>query len=84
MEETTRWIPMGGLSTSCMIIRCRPAGAPEIDANIVDSYDPTAPFGVKERVKAYAADHSGVVNAIYDAIGKVYRSATTPEKVSKR
>jgi len=58
---------------------------PEIDANIVDSYDPTAPFGVKESGEGPVQPTiPAIVNAVYDAIGvRFYEVPITPEKVLK-
>jgi len=58
---------------------------PEIDANIVESYDPTAPFGVKESGKGPVQPTiPAIVNAVYDAIGvRFYDLPITPEKVLK-
>lgn len=58
---------------------------PEIDANIVDSYDPTAPFGVKESGEGPVQPTiPAIVNAVYDAIGvRFYDLPITPEKVLK-
>jgi 4-hydroxybenzoyl-CoA reductase alpha subunit len=62
-----------------------PLELPEIDANIVDSYDPTAPFGVKESGEGPVQPTiPAIVNAIYDAIGvRFYDLPITPEKVLK-
>jgi len=58
---------------------------PEIDANIVESYDPTAPFGVKESGEGPVQPTiPAIVNAVYDAIGvRFYDLPLTPEKVLK-
>ncbi|MDD3654340.1 MAG: xanthine dehydrogenase family protein molybdopterin-binding subunit [Desulfotomaculaceae bacterium] len=58
---------------------------PEMDTNIVDSYDPTAPFGVKETGEgAVQPTFPAIVNAIYDAIGVRFTELPiTPEKVLK-
>lgn len=58
---------------------------PEIDANIVESYDPTAPFGVKESGEGPVQPTiPAIVNAIYDAIGVRFTDLPiTPEKVLK-
>jgi len=58
---------------------------PEMDTNIVDSYDPTAPFGVKETGEgAVQPTIPAIVNAIYDAIGVRFTELPiTPEKVLK-
>jgi 4-hydroxybenzoyl-CoA reductase alpha subunit len=62
-----------------------PLELPEIDANIVDSYDPTAPFGVKESGEGPVQPTiPAIVNAIYDAIGVRFTDLPiTPEKVLK-
>jgi CO/xanthine dehydrogenase Mo-binding subunit len=62
-----------------------PMELPEIDANIVDSYDPTAPFGVKESGEGPVQPTiPAIVNAIYDAIGVRFTDLPiTPEKVLK-
>jgi 4-hydroxybenzoyl-CoA reductase subunit alpha len=56
---------------------------PEMDTNIVDSYDPTAPFGVKETGEgAVQPTFPAITNAIYDAIGvRFYNLPITPEMV---
>ncbi|MDT3698669.1 MAG: xanthine dehydrogenase family protein molybdopterin-binding subunit [Thermincola sp.] len=58
---------------------------PEMDTNIVDSYDPTAPFGVKETGEgAVQPTFPAITNAIYDAIGvRFYSLPITPEMVLK-
>lgn len=58
---------------------------PEMDTNIVDSYDPTAPFGVKETGEgAVQPTFPAITNAIYDAIGvRFYQLPITPEMVLK-
>lgn len=58
---------------------------PEMDTNIVESYDPTAPFGVKETGEgAVQPTFPAITNAIYDAIGvRFYDLPITPEKVLK-
>lgn len=58
---------------------------PEMDTNIVDSYDPTAPFGVKETGEgAVQPTFPAITNAIYDAIGvRFYEVPITPEKILK-
>ncbi len=58
---------------------------PEIDANIVESYDPTAPFGVKESGEGPVQPTiPAIVNAVYDAIGIRFTDLPlTPEKVLK-
>lgn len=56
---------------------------PAIDANIVPSYDPTAPFGVKESGEGPVQPTiPAIVNAVYDAIGVRFTDLPiTPEKV---
>ncbi len=56
---------------------------PEIDTTIVESYDPTAPFGVKESGEGPVQPTiPAIVNAIYDAIGVRFTELPiTPEKV---
>lgn len=58
---------------------------PEIDTTIVDSYDPTAPFGVKESGEGPVQPTiPAITNAIYDAIGVRFTELPiTPEKVLK-
>jgi 4-hydroxybenzoyl-CoA reductase subunit alpha len=58
---------------------------PEMDTNIVDSYDHTAPFGVKETGEgAVQPTFPAITNAIYDAIGvRFYSLPITPEMVLK-
>ncbi|WP_206808817.1 xanthine dehydrogenase family protein molybdopterin-binding subunit [Paradesulfitobacterium ferrireducens] len=58
---------------------------PEMDTNIVESYDPTAPFGVKETGEgAVQPTFPALVNAIYDAIGvRFYSLPITPEMILK-
>jgi len=58
---------------------------PEIDTTIVDSYDPTAPFGVKESGEGPVQPTiPAIVNAVYDAIGVRFTELPiTPEKVLK-
>lgn len=58
---------------------------PEIDTTIVDSYDPTAPFGVKESGEGPVQPTiPAITNAIYDAIGVRFTDLPiTPEKVLK-
>jgi len=58
---------------------------PEIDSTIVDSYDPTAPFGVKESGEGPVQPTiPAITNAIYDAIGiRFTELPITPEKVLK-
>lgn len=58
---------------------------PEMDTNIVESYDPTAPFGVKETGEgAVQPTFPAIANAIYDAIGvRFYKVPITPEDVLK-
>ena len=58
---------------------------PEMDTNIVESYDPNAPFGVKETGEgAVQPTFPAIVNAIYDAIGvRFYQVPVTPEMVLK-
>lgn len=58
---------------------------PEMDTNIVESYDPTAPFGVKETGEgAVQPTFPAITNAIYDAIGvRFYNLPITPEMVLK-
>ncbi|NPV74220.1 MAG: molybdopterin-dependent oxidoreductase [Pelotomaculum sp.] len=58
---------------------------PEMNTNIVESYDPTAPFGVKETGEgAVQPTFPAIANAIYDAIGvRFYEVPITPEKVLK-
>jgi len=56
---------------------------PEMDTNIVDSYDHTAPYGVKETGEgAVQPTFPAITNAIYDAIGvRFYKLPITPEMV---
>ncbi|MFZ5646418.1 MAG: xanthine dehydrogenase family protein molybdopterin-binding subunit [Bacillota bacterium] len=58
---------------------------PEIDSTIVDSYDPTAPFGVKESGEGpIQPTIPAIANAVYDAIGVRFTDLPiTPEKVLK-
>jgi len=58
---------------------------PEINTTIVDSYDPTAPFGVKESGEGPVQPTiPAIVNAVYDAIGVRFTELPiTPEKVLK-
>lgn len=58
---------------------------PELDTTIVDSYDPTAPFGVKESGEGPVQPTiPAITNAIYDAIGiRFTELPITPEKVLK-
>ena len=59
------------------------ADLPEIDSTIVDSYDPTAPFGAKESGEGPIQPViPAILNAIYDAIGVRFKELpVTPEKV---
>lgn len=56
---------------------------PELDTNMVDAYDPTAPFGVKETGEgAVQPTFPAINNAVYDAIGVRFNSVPiTPEMV---
>ncbi len=56
---------------------------PELDTDIVDSYDPTSSFGNKEIGEGPAtAGGPAVLNAIYDAIGvRITETPVTPEKI---
>ncbi|MCL2336005.1 MAG: xanthine dehydrogenase family protein molybdopterin-binding subunit [Firmicutes bacterium] len=56
---------------------------PEMNTTIVDSYDPTAPFGVKESGEGPVQPTiPAITNAIYDAIGVRFTELPiTPEKV---
>ncbi|KUO75346.1 MAG: carbon monoxide dehydrogenase [Desulfosporosinus sp. BRH_c37] len=58
---------------------------PEMDTNIVESYDHTAPYGVKETGEgAVQPTFPAITNAIYDAIGvRFYTLPITPEMVLK-
>jgi 4-hydroxybenzoyl-CoA reductase subunit alpha len=58
---------------------------PDMDTNIVDSYDPSAPFGVKETGEgAVQPTFPAIANAIYDAIGvRFYQVPITPEMILK-
>ena len=58
---------------------------PQISTTIVDSYDPTAPFGVKESGEGPVQPTiPAITNAIYDAIGVRFTELPiTPEKVLK-
>ncbi len=58
---------------------------PEIDSTIVDSYDPTAPFGVKESGEGpIQPTIPAIANAVYDAIGVRFTELPiTPEKLLK-
>ena len=58
---------------------------PEIDTTIVDSYDHTAPFGVKESGEGPVQPTiPAITNAIYDAIGVRFTDLPiSPEKVLK-
>ena len=56
---------------------------PEIDANIVDAYDPSAPYGGKESGEGpIQPTIPAIFNAVYDAIGvRFTEMPLTPEKV---
>ncbi len=56
---------------------------PEIDANIVDAYDPSAPYGAKESGEGpIQPTIPAIFNAVYDAIGvRFTEMPLTPEKV---
>ncbi|MCL4442133.1 MAG: molybdopterin-dependent oxidoreductase [Firmicutes bacterium] len=56
---------------------------PEIDSTIVESYDPTAPFGAKESGEGPIQPViPAILNAIYDATGVRFTELpVTPEKV---
>ncbi|MCL2437004.1 MAG: xanthine dehydrogenase family protein molybdopterin-binding subunit [Clostridiales bacterium] len=56
---------------------------PEIDAYIVDSFDPSAPYGAKESGEGpIQPTIPAVFNAVYDAIGvRFHEMPLTPEKV---
>jgi len=58
---------------------------PEMNTTIVDSYDPTAPFGVKESGEGPVQPTiPAIVNAVYDAIGiRFTELPLSPEKVLK-
>ncbi|TEB06204.1 4-hydroxybenzoyl-CoA reductase subunit alpha [Pelotomaculum schinkii] len=58
---------------------------PDMDTNMVESYDPTAPFGVKETGEgAVQPTFPAITNAIYDAIGvRFYEVPITPEMILK-
>ncbi|MDD4239651.1 MAG: xanthine dehydrogenase family protein molybdopterin-binding subunit [Desulfotomaculaceae bacterium] len=58
---------------------------PDMDTNIVESYDPSAPFGVKETGEgAVQPTFPAIANAIYDAIGvRFYQVPITPEMILK-
>lgn len=56
---------------------------PEIDANIVEAYDPSAPYGAKESGEGpIQPTIPAIFNAVYDAIGvRFTEMPLTPEKV---
>ncbi|MDR0518647.1 MAG: molybdopterin-dependent oxidoreductase, partial [Clostridiales Family XIII bacterium] len=56
---------------------------PEIDANIVDAYDPSSPFGAKESGEGPVQPTiPAIFNAVYDAIGVRFTTMPiTPEMV---
>lgn len=56
---------------------------PEVDANIVESYDPSAPYGAKESGEGpIQPTIPAIFNAVYDAIGvRFTEMPLTPEKV---
>lgn len=56
---------------------------PEIKAIIVDSYEPTGPFGAKSVSEiCINGPIPAIANAIYDAVGiRLYRAPFTPERV---
>ncbi len=56
---------------------------PEIDATIVESYDPSAPYGAKESGEGpVQPTPSAIFNAVYDAIGyRCMEEPITQEKV---
>jgi len=56
---------------------------PEVDAYIVDSYDPSAPYGAKESGEGpIQPTPPAIFNAVYDAIGvRFTEMPLTPEKV---
>jgi 4-hydroxybenzoyl-CoA reductase subunit alpha len=59
------------------------ADLPDIDANVVDTYDFSAPFGVKETGEGAVQPTIPAINeAIYDAIGvRFYELPVTPEMI---
>ena len=61
------------------------ADIPEIKTIIVDSYEPTGPFGAKSVGEiAINGPAPAVANAVFDAVGvRLYESPFTPEKVWK-
>ena len=62
-----------------------PVDMPEIDANIVDAYDPSAPYGGKEAGEApIQPTIPAIFSAVHDAIGvRFTEMPLTPEKVLK-
>jgi len=56
---------------------------PEIDVDIVDSYDPTGPFGAKGVGEPTAVPTAAaILNAIHDAVGvRITSLPATPEKI---
>jgi len=56
---------------------------PKIDANIVEAYDPSAPYGGKESGEGPIQPTApAIFNAVYDAIGvRFTEMPLTPEKV---
>ncbi|MCU0661149.1 MAG: xanthine dehydrogenase family protein molybdopterin-binding subunit [Myxococcota bacterium] len=56
---------------------------PEIDATIVESFDPTAPFGNKEVGEGPVGPViPAILNAIYDAVGvRITEVPVTPERI---
>ena len=58
---------------------------PEIETEIVDSYDPESPYGAKECGEGPIQPViPAILNALYDAIGiRITTLPITPEKVLK-
>lgn len=58
---------------------------PEVDANLVDSYDPSSPYGAKESGEGpIQPTIPAIFSAVYDAIGVRFTSMPiTPEQVLK-
>jgi CO/xanthine dehydrogenase Mo-binding subunit len=59
--------------------------SPEIEVDIVDSYDPTGPFGAKGVGEpTLVPTAAAIANAIYDAVGvRITSLPATAEKVCK-
>ena len=62
---------------------CGTMDMPEVDATIVPSYDPSAPYGAKESGEGpIQPTPPAIFNAVYDAIGyRCHEEPVTPEKV---